>query len=253
MTDAMRLQRALARAGVASRRKAEALITAGRVTVNGKVATLGESADPERDDIRVDGKPVRSPVKSVWIALHKPAGTMTTRNDPRGRQTVFDLVDDVPGLTYVGRLDYLTEGLLILTNDGDGAHALTHPSSEVERTYIAIVRGDVAAAVAAARRGVQLEDGPVRLPKVIARRAADGRGLHELELTITEGRKHEVRRLCTALGLRVERLIRTRYGPVVLGDLAPGRSRALTPWERQEIGRIVEHSRPPDGPIFEGP
>ena len=248
----MRLQRALARAGVASRRKAESLITAGRVTVNGRVATLGESADPQRDDIRVDGEPVRQPAQSVWIALHKPAGTMTTRTDPRGRKTVFELVDDVPGLTYVGRLDYLTEGLLILTNDGDGAHALMHPSSEVERTYIAMVRGDAPSAVAAARRGVQLEDGPVHLRKVSTRLASDGSGLHELELTIIEGRKREVRRLCKALGLRVERLIRTRYGPVVLGDLAPGRSRPLTPRERQDIAAIVEHSRPPGGPIFEG-
>ena len=247
----MRLQRALARAGVASRRKAEELITAGRVSVNGKVATLGESADPERDDIRVDGKPVRAPAETVWIALHKPARVMTTRNDPRGRETVFHLVDDVPGLTYVGRLDYLTEGLLLLTNDGTAAHVLMHPSTEVERTYVAVVTGDVSTAVLAARKGVQLEDGLVRPRMVTARPAANGRS--EFELTITEGRKREVRRLCKALGLRVERLIRLRYGPVSLGRLPAGESRALTPQERHEIARIVEHSQAPDGPIFEGP
>jgi len=251
MTEPMRLQRALARAGVASRRKAEDLITAGRVTVNGRVATLGESADPGRDDIRVDGKPVRVPARPVWIALHKPAQVMTTRDDPWGRRTVFDLVDDAPGLTYVGRLDYLTEGLLLLTNDGEAVHALMHPSTEVERSYVAVVRGDAPAAVVAARKGVVLEDGPVRPRDVSARPLRDG--LFELELTITEGRKREVRRLCKALGLRVERLIRVRYGPVRLGRLDAGASRPLTDDERREIGRIVEHSRSPGGPIFEGP
>jgi len=247
----MRLQRALARAGIASRRKAEALITAGRVTVNGRVATLGESADPERDDIRVDGQPVRAPAQTVWLALHKPAQVMTTRDDPRGRKTVFDLVDDAPGLTYVGRLDYLTEGLLLLTNDGEAGHALMHPSTEVERTYVAVVRGDAPAAVVAARKGVELDDGPVR-PRNVSARTAGG-GVFEFELTITEGRKREVRRLCKALGLHVERLIRTRYGPVQLGRLEVGKSRPLTDDERREIARIVEHSRSLDGPIFEGP
>src|SRR5438270_1449498 len=123
----MRIQRALARAGVASRRHSEELIAAGRVSVNGKVAVVGQSGDPARDEITVDGKAVRAPARVVWIALHKPAGVMTTRSDPGGRKTVFDLVDDVPGLTYVGRLDYMTEGLLLLTNDGRAAHALTHP------------------------------------------------------------------------------------------------------------------------------
>lgn len=246
----MRLQRALARAGIASRRRAEELISAGRVTVNGRVAMLGESADPERDDIRVDGRAVRAPAEIVWLALHKPAKVMTTRSDPRGRPTVFDFVDDSPGLTYVGRLDFLTEGLLLFTNDGRAVHALMHPSNEVERTYVAVVRGDARAAVPIARRGVELEDGPVRPTRVSARPAADGR--FDLELTITEGRKREVRRLCKALGLHVDRLIRVRYGPVSLGNLPPGETRALTRAERAEIDKIVEHSGPPDGPIFEG-
>jgi len=247
----MRLQRALARAGIASRRKAEELIKAGRVTVNGRVATLGESADPERDDIRVDGKPVLAPTEVVWIALHKPAGVMTTKDDPRGRKTVFDFVDAVPGLTYVGRLDYLTEGLLLFTNDGDAVNALMHPRNEVERTYVAVVKGDARSAVPVAQRGVMLEDGFVQPTHVSARAARDGR--YELELTIAEGRKHEVRRLCKALGLHIERLIRVRYGPVSLGDLAPGASRPLSAQERRAIDRIVELSRSPDGPIFEGP
>lgn len=250
MPESMRLQRALARAGIASRRRAETLISAGRVTVNGRVAALGESADPARDDIRVDGKRVHAPAATVWIALHKPARVMTTRVDPRGRPTVFDLVDDVPGLTYVGRLDYHTEGLLLLTNDGAAAHALMHPSSAVERTYVATVRGDASAAASRATRGVVLEDGVVVPRKVSTRPVGNGR--HEFEVTITEGRKHEVRRLCRALGLFVERLVRVRYGPVSLGRLKPGASRALTAAERREIGRIMEHSNPSDGPIFEG-
>lgn len=233
----MRIQRALARAGVASRRHSEDLIAAGRVTVNGRVAGIGQSVDVATDEIRVDGKLVRAPAGFVWIALHKPAGVMTTRSDPRGRQTVFDLVDDVPGLTYVGRLDYLTEGLLILTNDGAAAHALTHPSSEVERTYVAIVRGNASQAAQLARRGVELDDGPVH-PTGVRSRSLGG-GLHEFEVTITEGRKREVRRLCRTLGLTVERLIRVRYGPVSLANLGAGKSRPLTQKEEREIERMV--------------
>ena len=232
----MRVQRALARSGIASRRHSEDLIRAGRVTVNGAVAQIGQTVDPAKDDIRVDGRRVEAPDETVWILLHKPAGVMTTRSDTRGRKTVFDLVDDAPGLTYVGRLDYLTEGVLILTNDGQGAHALMHPSHEVDRTYVAFVRGDVDSAARRARGVVELEDGPVRARGVTWR--ALGGGLHEFQVTIAEGRKHEVRRLCKELGLRVERLIRTRYGPVELGRLKVGESRPLTAAEIREIRRI---------------
>lgn len=232
----MRIQRALARSGVASRRHSEELIRAGRVKVNGVVAQIGQTVDPERDDIRVDGKRVAAPAGPTWIVLHKPAGVMTTKSDTRGRQTVFDLVDDVPGLTYVGRLDYLTEGVLILTTDGEGAHALMHPSREVERTYLAFVRGDAEAAARRARGVVNLEDGPVQARDVSTRPL--GGGLHEFELTIAEGRKREVRRFCKELGLRVERLIRTRYGPVELGKLKVGESRPLTRAELAWIERL---------------
>src|SRR5688572_20670174 len=205
----MRIQRAMARAGVASRRHSEELIAAGRVTVNGKPALIGQSVDPERDEIRVDGKQVQAPAGAIWVLLNKPQGVMTTRADPQGRRTVFDLVDDVPGLTYVGRLDYETEGLLLLTTDGAAANQLTHPSFEVEREYLVVVRGDVDAAVAQGRRGVELEDGPVRPRRLSARKRKGGPS--ELSVTITEGRKREVRRFCTAIGLKVERLIRVRY------------------------------------------
>ena len=236
----MRIQRALARAGVASRRHSEELIAAGRVTVNGKPAQIGQSVDPARDDIRVDGKQVEAPSAPVWILLNKPKGVMTTRSDPEGRQTVFQLVDDVPGLTYVGRLDYETEGLLLLTTDGTAANQLTHPSFEVEREYLVTVRGDVDAAVAQARRGVELDDGPVRPREMSARKLRGGQA--ELSVTITEGRKREVRRFCNAIGLKVERLVRVRYGPIKLGSLATGDSRPLTATELQSLDRFIGQS-----------
>ena len=237
MSAAMRIQRALARAGVASRRGAEELIAAGRVTVNGQVAHIGQTVDPGADAIAVDGRPVGAPVAPRWFVVHKPAGVMTTKSDPRGRRTVYELVPPTPGLVYVGRLDYLTEGVLLMTTDGAAAHALTHPSRAVERTYVATVRGDAPAAVSMARRGVRLEDGMVRPRDVEARRTDDGRWA--FEVTITEGRKHEVRRLCRALGLGVERLVRTRFGPVTLGTLASGHSRPLTERERAAIDAVA--------------
>jgi pseudouridine synthase len=232
----MRIQRALARAGVASRRKAEELISAGRVRVNGEVARTGQIVDPSRDEIVVDGRAVEAPRGTVWYALNKPAGVMTTRSDPDGRRTVFDLVPEVRGLTYVGRLDYLTEGLLLLTTDGEAAHRLSHPRGEIERTYVATVigKGDEAAHIA--RGGVMLDDGPVQPKRVVATHV--GRDRWDLEVTITEGRKREVRRLCTALGLGVERLIRTRFGPIALGALPSGAVRELTAAERQALGSL---------------
>ncbi len=234
--EKMRLQRALARAGVASRRAAESLIADGRVQVNGETATIGQSVDPERDAITLDGKPVAAPAEPVWYLLHKPAGTITSRRDPQGRPTVFALVPDAPGLTYVGRLDYLTEGALLFTTDGEGAHRLTHPSREVERTYVATVTGDVQTAVRALRRGVELDDGPVLARDVSA--SPEGHGHWRLELTLAEGRNREVRRVCEALGLDVQRLVRTRFGPVLLGKLPRGESRPLTKRELQMIAAL---------------
>ncbi len=236
MAGTMRIQRALARAGVASRRKAEELIAAGRVRVNGAVAQTGQVVDPARDEIVVDGRAIEAPRESVWYVLNKPAGVMTTRSDPDGRRTVFDLAPNVRGLTYVGRLDYLTEGLLLLTTDGDAAHRLSHPRGEIERTYVATVTGKGDEAVRIARDGVMLDDGPVNPKRISATHI--GRDRWDLEVTITEGRKREVRRLCTALGLGVERLVRTRFGPISLGSLPSGAVRELTREERSALAAL---------------
>ena len=233
----MRVQRALARAGVASRRKAEELVAAGRVVVNGESAHIGQVVDPDTDDIQVDGRRLPRQAPPEWWVLNKPAGVLVTRSDPQGRRTVFDLVADRPGLTYVGRLDYLTEGVLLLTTDGDAAHALTHPSREVERTYVASVRGRADEAARRARRGVILDDGEVHLREVHAEPVGGGRW--ELTITLAEGRNREVRRLCEALDLEVDRLVRVQHGPVLLGDLPTGESRRLSRRERDEIAAIT--------------
>lgn len=234
----MRIQRALARSGIASRRRADELVAAGRVRVNGQVAQIGQSVDPERDTITVDGAEVAPPPASAtWIVLNKPSGVLTARSDKAGRRTVFDLVDDVPGLTYVGRLDYMTEGVLLLTTDGAAAHRLTHPSAGVERTYVATVRGDAVAGVRLARSGMTLDDGEIVRPVDVSARSV-GQRRWEFEVTITEGKHHEVRRLCDALDLDVERLVRTRFGPVRLGNLTSGASRPLTTAERS----VIDHA-----------
>ena len=236
MSETMRIQRALARAGVLSRRKAEELVANGRVTVNGAPAQVGQSVDPERDIIMVDGARIGAPAPTEWFVLHKPAGVITSRHDPEGRRTVFDLVPARPGLTYVGRLDFLTEGVLLLTTDGAAAHRLTHPSREVERTYVASVLGDGEMGMEQARFGVELEDGLVRPKKIRGEKI--GRGRWELTITIAEGRNREVRRLCEAVGLQVDRLIRIKFGPVELGDLPAGKVRSLTKVERTGLERI---------------
>lgn len=239
MTDeAMRIHRALARAGVASRRKAEELVVAGRVRINGVVARTGQPVDPATDAITVDGRPVTLAAGAHWVVLHKPAGVLTTASDPEGRPTVFGLVPPKPGLTYVGRLDYMTEGVLLLTTDGEAAHRLTHPSTAVPRTYVATVLGPVRAAVAEIRAGVDLEDGRV-LPEAVDVAPGPAPRTWALTLTIREGRNREVRRLCEAVGLEVRQLVRTAFGPVRLGTLAAGASRALTPKELAGVHALI--------------
>jgi 23S rRNA pseudouridine2605 synthase len=237
----MRIHRALARAGVASRRHAEVLVAAGRVLVNGTPARVGQSVDPRVDKITVDGRRVAAPAKPVWILLNKPAGVLTTASDPGGRPTVFGLVEPHPGLTYVGRLDYMTEGLLLLTTDGDAAHHLTHPRTGVPRTYEATVRGDVPNAVRSALRGVHLDEDVVEPFDIEATPLGGGRWT--VRMSIAEGRNREVRRICEALGLDIERLVRIRFGPLSLGSLASGASRSLTSAERKALVAILPRDR----------
>ena len=235
---AMRIHRALARAGIASRRKAEELVAAGRVKVNGVVARTGQTVNPSSDTITVDGTKIAAPVSTVWVMLNKPTGVLTTKSDPGGRSTVFELVPPAPGLTYVGRLDYMTEGLLLLTTDGDAAHALTHPKTGVERTYVATVRGNAPNAVVSAKKGVELDDGFVKPDHVEAHPVGDR--LWELSISISEGKNREVRRLCEALGLEVLRLVRTRFGPLELGSLPTGSARPLTSRERKLLEAVAK-------------
>jgi 23S rRNA pseudouridine2605 synthase len=234
----MRIQRALARAGLTSRREADRAVADGRVMVNGVMALIGQVVDPLRDRITLDGKSVTVEVtRHRWIVLNKPTGVVTTAKDPQGRRTVFDLVERVPGLVYVGRLDFMTEGVLLLTTDGRAAHALTHPSREVERTYVATVQGDAVSAAREARLGVELDDGRVTPREVVAHPLGQRRWA--FEITITEGRTHEVRRICDVLGLEVERLVRTRFGPVRLGSLASGETRSLSANEQSVLDALV--------------
>ena len=203
------------------------MITAGRVHVNGELATLlGTRVRPDLDEVRVDGVVVHSePLR--WAKLNKPMGVLTTRRDPQGRRTVYDLLpESLHGLSYVGRLDRETEGLLLFTNDGDHAHALLHPGRGVEREYRASVRGEPSRAVLGRlTRGVELADGPARAARARILQRDPGRTL--LGLVLTEGRNREVRRLCKAVGHPVEHLERVRFGPVRLGDVPRGEWRQL--------------------------
>ncbi len=222
----MRLQRALARAGVASRRRAEELIRAGRVRVNGELAKIGMRVDPAADVITLAGRHVK-PVEVVWIAMNKPLGYVVTKRDPQGRPTVFNLVPTIPGLTYVGRLDAMTSGLLLLTTDGEAANRLTHPRYQVERTYRACVHGHTADEIRRAlSRPIEVDGRRVRVASYRVRSAA-GESC-ELTLVLTEGRYRIVRRVCGQLGLKVERLVRLSHGPISLGRLPVGKWRYLS-------------------------
>ena len=225
-----RLQKSLARAGLGSRRACESLIEDERVTVNGVVATLGDRVDTAVDEVAVDGVVVGVAPGLVHYLLNKPAGVVTTADDPQGRPTVVDLVPTEPRVHPVGRLDLETEGLLVLTNEGELTHRLTHPSFGVDKEYLAEVEGRPSrGALRRLREGVDLEDGrtaPARVSLL---------GDHLLRLVIHEGRNRQVRRMCEAVGHPVTRLVRTRIGPLADRTLAPGEWRELTGAEVQEL------------------
>ncbi|MBE6924247.1 MAG: rRNA pseudouridine synthase [Ruminococcaceae bacterium] len=228
-----RLQKILASRGVCSRRKAEEWISVGRVTVNGNVAQLGQSADSEIDDIRLDGEPIPTADEYVYIMLHKPRGFVTTLSDEKGRANVTQLVDCGKRVYPVGRLDMDSEGLLLLTNDGDFANHLMHPKAEVDKTYEVWVTGYQDGADKLLERPITLDGYTIRPPKVrlMSRQGSGAR----LLITIHEGRNRQVRRMCQAAGLHVTRLRRVAEGPVTLGDLPKGKWRHLTPAEIEEL------------------
>ena len=236
----IRLQKLISTAGVASRRAAESLIRDGRVSVNGEIVrTLGTKADPQVDDVRVDGRRLRFDARQRYILLNKPKGFVTTRRDPEGRRTVMDLLRGVREYVYpVGRLDYDSEGLLILTSDGDLAARLMHPRHGVERVYESIVAGDPdESALEQLRRGLFL-DGERTGPAQVRHMGTVGKGRSQttrLSITIHEGRNRQVRRMCSAIGHPVRRLSRVRMGPIRLGDLRPGEWRDLLPAEIEKL------------------
>ena len=230
---ALRLQKLLSERGVASRRKAEELILAGRVSVNGRVAALGDSADPELDTVLVDGRSLPGKTAPVYILLHKPRGFVTTLSDEKGRRDVTQLVADCGTRVYpVGRLDMDSEGLLLLTNDGEFANRLTHPSHEVDKVYRVLVTGCSEEALEKLSRPVTLDGYTIKKPGVRLIRAGEK---SEVEVIIHEGRNRQVRRMCAMAGMEVLRLKRIREGTLSLGSLPCGKWRHLT---AEELDRL---------------
>ncbi|OUN24139.1 pseudouridine synthase [Flavonifractor sp. An82] len=228
-----RLQKILSAHGLCSRRTAETWLAAGRVTVNGRPAAVGDKADPDRDDIRVDGKPIKGLDRRTYLLLNKPRGYVTTLSDEKGRKTVADLVKDCGARVWpVGRLDLDSEGLLILTDDGELTQRLLHPSHEVEKEYLVWVKGDIPTALPVLRGPMELDGVPLSPARV--ERAGEG----ILSVTIHEGRNRQVRRMCAQAGLQVTRLRRVREGALTLGELKPGRWRRLGPEEVALLERL---------------
>jgi pseudouridine synthase len=233
-----RLNRYLARRGIASRRAADALIEQGRVEVNGAPTRLGTLVDPSADRVTVDGQPVGEPVALRTLVLNKPTGVVSTRSDPQGRTTVLDLVDDARGLAPVGRLDADSRGLLLLSSDGALALRVTHPRHGITKLYRATVDGHApAAALRRIQEGVSLEDGPARALE--AHTVTTSRYGDVVEVLMAEGRKREVRRLFAAAGMRVVDLCRTAVGPVQLGRLHEGQARPLNAVEERALYEAV--------------
>ena len=222
----------LARAGVASRRAVEEMVAQGRITVNGQPARLGQRVDPEHDAVAVDGVPVGLRADLVYYLLNKPPGVVSTADDPQGRPTVVEMVPDEPRVFPVGRLDADSEGLLVLTNDGELAHRLTHPSFGVPKEYLAQVEGRPSrGTLRQLREGVELDDGMARAMAVSLPEPS------AVRIVVHEGRNRLVRRMCEAVGHPVLRLVRTRIGPLADRKLPPGEWRELSPREVRELER----------------
>ncbi len=239
-----RLQKVLAAAGVASRRASEILIAQGRVTVNGVVVTeLGSRVDPETDKITVDGQPIQADVGKRYVLFNKPTGVVSSLADDRGRRDLREFVVSYPERLFnVGRLDADTSGLLILTNDGDAAHVLAHPSFAVSKTYVAKVSGLVkGSTLRSMKDGIDLDDGPIAVDRV-AILGEPSRGETLLEITLHSGRNRIVRRLCEAVGHPVIELHRKSFGPLSLGSLSLGETRDLT---KVEVGHVLALAREP--------
>ncbi len=236
----IRLQKYLAESGVASRRASEQLILQGRVKINGETAAVGMSVDPSTDEITLDGKPVNRAEQIITVMLHKPKGVVSTSDDPQGRKTVQDYVRDIPARLYnVGRLDINSEGLILMTNDGELAHRMTHPKFSVEKTYYAICDGKLLPSeIASLVNGVSLEDGvtaPARVSHVRATKTGDTSFL----IAIHEGKNRQIRRMLEAVGHRTLRLKRESFGPLSLGDMKPGETRRLTDEELLALRRAL--------------
>ena len=229
-----RLQKMIAASGLTSRRKAEQLLVEGRVQVNGRTAALGDLADETRDQILVDGQPLQSRPRACYVMLHKPRGYVTTLSDERGRKTVQDLLADYPERVYpVGRLDQYSEGLLLLTNDGDLAQRLMHPSAQISKTYLVWVSGCSAEALEKIKRRIEIDGRKIAKPDVCCLWQRDGSA--QLQITIHEGRNRQIRRMCQAAGMHANRLKRIREGSLELGSLPVGAWRELTETEVKQL------------------
>lgn len=235
-----RLQKIIAEMGITSRRKAEGLILEGRVTVNGKVAGIGMKADPLKDHVKVDGKLLTRPEKKVYLVFNKPRGVVTSLSDPEGRPTVHDFLKGIRERVFpVGRLDYDSEGMLLLTNDGDFSHAVLHPSKKIPKTYLAKIKGALDQdAMEKLRTGIKL-DGVLTAPAK-ARFIRKTENNSWIEMTIYEGRKRQIRRMLERVGHPVIRLMRIRIDGIEMGSLKPGKYRPLSEAEMKRIQREIE-------------
>ncbi len=235
-----RLQKIIAEMGVASRRKAEELIMGGRVTVNGQPAAIGMKADPLRDHIKVDGKLLTSPERKVYYIFNKPRGVVTSIGDPQGRPTVEDFLRGIKQRVFpVGRLDYDSEGMLFLTNDGNFAHAVLHPSKKISKTYLVKLKGVLAEEeIEKLRNGIKLEGRMTAPAKVKRMRKTENNSW--IEMTIYEGKKRQIRRMLERVGHEVIRLLRVRIDGIEMGDLSPGAYRRMTTEEMKRIGKELQ-------------